>query len=130
VAQQHTQRKKEQRRGGDVGAALHAGLVGDQKNQAGRDPNRGTVSELSYGGRGSDALGPLKITSWRRKNDLSREPGSIRKLRKAAAESRAIAADVPALRKTAEELWASSMALIEFVEDAGLDQGDAEMAEE
>jgi hypothetical protein len=54
----------------------------------------------------------------------------VRKLRKAAAESRAIAADVPALRKTAEELWAASMALIEFVEDAGLDQSDAKMAEE
>jgi hypothetical protein len=56
--------------------------------------------------------------------------GWVRKLRKAAAESRAIAAEVSALQKTAEELWAASMALIEFVEDAGLDQGDAEMAEE
>jgi hypothetical protein len=54
----------------------------------------------------------------------------VRKLRNRAAESREVAADLPALQKTVEELLAASVALIEFVEDAGLDQCDAEMAEE
>jgi hypothetical protein len=48
VAQQRT--PKERAAPGEEMPALPCtrGLVGDQKNQAGRDPNRATVSELSY----------------------------------------------------------------------------------